>query len=59
MVQKNYVAKNHIEVYIPIISTYSPGNYSKKAKNRKTGFAKNRQVLKMFHLTTKFHLGIY
>ena len=33
-------------------------NFLKKAKIRKTGFNKNRQVLKMFYLTGVLHMGI-
>ena len=33
-------------------------NFLKKAKIRKTGFNKNRQVLKMFYLTGDLHMGI-
>ena len=33
-------------------------NFLKKAKIRKTGFNKNRQVLKRFYLTGDHHMGV-
>ena len=48
-----------IPILSPIIATYGPGTFLKKAKNPENRIPENRWVLGMFYLTTKLHIGIY
>ena len=52
-----YVAE--IPILSPILATYGPGTFLKKAQNPENRIPENRWVLEFFYLTTKLHIGIY